>query len=934
MSAGFNVETYQLGKQDGINSGTGNVSQEVLDRIQKLENSQMNIANEYYCDFSKAEYIDKYKSTTEYTRYGIIPKQYKDNFFDSFDNDDIVDWDKCKSIGKVKGVNLIKLDSDTTLYGEFYTLPIKLKPFIGFKFNANIKIPTTENFEGQQEIKGGSLWFAQGTDNYGRVWMFRCDTYKYEAADVYLTIYNKDMSVYKDAIIIPGSKFFGPVTAVPGYGYSPCHNTASIIFSEENLCIIGFMMINAHKNGTDFQTSTVDSNNHHYEKNIITFVDENGNSSVKYNYINQNMTNYNYWCVNNHSSYHANFQPFFPARLSIQKNKIVYLSPVDARIFKQWNYDQGRCGKVILTPITGLLNDVNVTMTMKDWYGYYYEDNVTHWQNWCTRHASKSFKLNGISYSVITDYIKYDGSIGLGNIYISELKAADGTDTFSVDNKLTLSGTLATENYIFGFGGANGIHYSEVHKQLFVFSNSRTSNVINVTRFDVDWNARVLPSTMVINLKNPKTKSITISNTTYWGDSDFYLHYNERLKVFEDKDKLSLIYGSKNPITQRQQINYLSIDFDLDIIQPETQIHVSDGSAVNNVVNFDMIMLEDKNIILYSQGDRNDYNDATAEPNSHIYTPISKSINSKLTFYYATDTDLTWKAINLGEQRTLPKFANDIRIKAVLESNKRYNTSPSIRGLYVESWDNDHQESRQSEYYSNQISSMQNEGKAVLTADYDLNDGAIDWYVSYDGGINYSKINLNEEFVYTHVETPDFRIKAVLSVKDNAVNLPIVRSYTLKSTHVVLHSDLEEIQVNLMKTNFKIDTFTKASRNGLFKMVTDVFTNEDGIDKTKSDYLPFPLLGAVGGNYIVTVPQEISSSLVSVLITASEELDETDPNSKINYFASLDDGVTYMPIYPNVKAQLSNTNASKNTITIRAVFYGNAKLSALGIAWD
>lgn len=929
MSTGFNVETYQLGKQDGINSGTGNVSQEVLDRIQSLENNQLNIANEYYCDFTKAEYIDSYKSTIINTGHGIIPRQYKDTWFDPFDNDDNVDWDKSKNISFY--TNMIKLDSPTTNYGEFYTMPISLDPFIGFKFNANVKVPVTENFEGQEELKSGCLWFTKAVDNYGRIWLFRADTYKYEDSQVFLTIYNPDMTIYKEKVI-PGATFFGPANVYGSYRFSVAHNSASIVFSEENLCIIGFTMLLAEKNGQVNEVYTHDGNNSSHQKYIVNFIDENGNCAVKYNYL-LGMSVYNEYTVNYHGGYHGFVQPFHPCSLSIQKNKILMITELDARYYGYYSWDTNRIGRVVISPTTGLLNDVSIPVTYTHGYSNYYENNTTHYTTRVTRHGSHMFKRGDTSYKFITEYIPYSSYIGMDKIYLAELKINDNSLAFDVDKKYSLVVPTTPTPFVYGFGGANGIYYSEKYNYLYIFSNNTSANILNITRYDVDWSTKTTGTTLTVTLKNPKVKSISMSNTTFWG-SDYLNHYNERLKVIEDKDKLSLLYGSKNPLTATQQLNYTSIDFDMEIIQPETQLHVSDGTPNSNIVNFDMIVLSDRNILIYTQGNWNDYNDATAKLNSHLYATVTSTISSKLTFYYSTDTDLSWKVITPGEQKILTGLANDIRIKAVLESNNRYDSSPSISGLYVESWDNGLQESRQSEYYSTQISSIQNEGKAILTADYDLNDGTIDWYISYDGGQNFSKINLNEEFIYTHVQTPDFRIKAVLSVKDNAASLPVVRSYTLKSNHVVLHSDLEEIQVNLMKTNFKIDTLTRASRNGLFKMTTDVFSDENGIDKTKSDYLFYPLLGAVGGNYIVTVPQEINSGFSTLLITTSEILDETEPNSKINYFGSLDGGVTYTPIYPNIKAQLSNTNASKNTLIIKAVFYDDAKLSALGIAWD
>jgi|GEM_PF-5328655 len=941
MSAGFNIETYQIGKQDGIKSGTSQVSQEILDRIQKLENSQMNIANEYYCDFSKAEYIDSYKSSVANTGSGIIPYQYTAHWFDGFDNDDNIDYDKSKDIkfvsiksdNSLSYTSMVKLSTETTQYGEFFTKFIDLKPFIGFKFNANVKIPRTENLEGQNNLLSGNLWFAHGTDNYGRIWVFRADTYKFENSPVNLTIYNDDMTTYKE-LKIAGTDFFGPVQAAGAYNFSVAHNSATIIFSEENLCIIGFMMIFAEKNGYDSENAA-DGNCKSYIKDVVTFVNEDGAASPKLLARNRDTDQYNHpsW-VEGSEVQHIRYQAFNPCILSIQKNRVFVISAMEARLFQNNGYTTNRCLRAIITPSTGLLDDVSVKVTNTISCGDYYHDNWYH-HTYSTRAASKAFKRDGISYAFISGYIPAKTTtwcsvpyVTINQVFLSEVQINNDLPSYDTDNKLRLSAANQATTYIYGHGGANGLYYNEEYNYLYVFSNY-TDPILKVTRYEVDWKSKTKDT---IPLINPMVKEIQISASTYYPD-DYTSHYSEHLKVFDDGNKLSLMYGSKNPQSGYQQINYLSIGYDMEIINPESQIHVSSGDPKDRVCDFSIINLKNRDLIVYSIGDINDYTN-TAPNNSTIYSAASSIIYSTINFYYATDTDLTWKAVNPGEEKTLNVLANKISIKAVLESNKRYDTSPEIKGLYIESWDNDKQESRQSEYYSNQISMMQNEGKAVLTADYDLNNGTIDWYVSYDGGQNFSKVTLEKEFVYTHIEAPDFRIKAVLSVTDNAKKLPIIRSYTLKSNHVVLHSDLEEIQINLMKTNFKIDTLSKASRNGLFKMFIDVFSDEAGVDKSNSDYIFYPLDGAIGGNFIVTTPQIIDSNTVTILLTTSEILDDSEKNSHINYFASLDKGVTYIEIHPNIKAQLSNTNATSNNLIIKAVFYDNAKLSALGIAWD
>jgi hypothetical protein len=396
-----------------------------------------------------------------------------------------------------------------------------------------------------------------------------------------------------------------------------------------------------------------------------------------------------------------------------------------------------------------------------------------------------------------------------------------------------------------------------------------------------------------------------------------------------------LIFGSNNAITPaRRQITYISMDFDLNIVQPETQMHINDGSPVENVVAFDMIITDNYKQVIYSRGNKDDFVDTTALANNVIYKDRITNVASSIQFYYATDTDLIWRTVNPGDQKILTKPANDIRLRAVLQSSAVFNSSPVIHGLDIESWNNNNQTSRQSEYQSPRLDAMQNEGKAVLTADQDQGNGQIDWYVSFNGGVTWTPVTLNSEFLYNYTTTPDFRVRAVLSVTDNATKPPIVHSYTLKTSHMVMHSDLEEIQINLMKTNFKIDTYTKASKNGLLKMTIDTFSSDSAIDVANSDYYYYPMTGTVGGNYLRTKPEMIQGGVLTLLLTTDEVLDSTKTNSRILYEVSVDGGVTFKSIIPNTKLQLNNTNTTSDSLVLKAIFYDNAQLNAWGWAWD
>jgi hypothetical protein len=69
-------------------------------------------------------------------------------------------------------------------------------------------------------------------------------------------------------------------------------------------------------------------------------------------------------------------------------------------------------------------------------------------------------------------------------------------------------------------------------------------------------------------------------------------------------------------------------------------------------------------------------------------------------------------------------------------------------------------------------------------------------------------------------------------------------------------------------------------------------------------------------------------------LTTDEIIDKTKTNSHIEYEVSIDGGVTFKQINPNIKLQLNNTSSTQSTLVLKAIFYDNAQLSAWGWAWD
>ena len=125
---GLKVQTYQIARQNITSNGNTTDAPDLSDinsRLNRLENNQFNINNEYYCDFSKDEHINSL-STIINTGSGIIPRQYSDMYYCDFSIDDtMIDWEKSKNLALYNGKAGINVLS--TRYAELFTTPKPLK---------------------------------------------------------------------------------------------------------------------------------------------------------------------------------------------------------------------------------------------------------------------------------------------------------------------------------------------------------------------------------------------------------------------------------------------------------------------------------------------------------------------------------------------------------------------------------------------------------------------------------------------------------------------------------------------------------------------------------------------------------------------------------------------------------------------------------------
>ncbi|AGF59581.1 hypothetical protein B0P06_006037 [Clostridium saccharoperbutylacetonicum] len=931
--SGFNVETYEIFRKKNSIANEGNYDN-LSNRVAVLENNLMSINSTFTYDFDNDDYIDLYKSTVTMTSNGIIPKQYLNKTFINFnEDDDYVDYDNSTHINWDQIKKEIAIDDDSTLTGTLMLKEINVNSAVGMKFDCDYKNKDTISALLPQDLINGNLWFVSEVDNYGRLWVLSCQQFDYGTANnINFVIYNKDMSVYK-SYTLPNKALFNDNDTAAQY---PVFNSARIKFTDENVAVVVTRTIPTFKDG-----GHVEQNSNATFTDYVTLLNEIGN----YN----KLGSYSGYYIYNASQYIHVLCGSTPAEIELGKD-FIFVMPGSYKCYMSDNasYLNYRNRNFIGYEITGSLTDLTNVRLIKNAFKNSFP-RITGWEPGGSRYTvfrnsnvvyvNDFFHTFGASKELMGSPSCTDANISNSINQIYSLQCGINTETKSFSCE-----TLATDmNFVplsctsndvvtYSHNGFNGIYYAS-NGRLYIFGNSPLNSKDGLLNcYTVDWSSRKKGSLVVNNVFSKKVQLETCS----FAESEFNVYDNlpnsnssTFMKIIEHKNKLHLFFMAPQSDTIRRLcLKYMSFDYDLTLIAEETIIYAQESDS-KKLQDFNVSIFNDELLVLYSVGDRTDPRENNQY--SQLYAVKIGYVTSTVKFYYLDDAKRVWTNINSGDEVKFVSPVSEVYMKAVLESDT-YDCSPTINNITIQTWNNNNGVSRQSEYYSKRIEEVQDDGKGVLSADYEANDGVIDWFVSYDGGQIYNKINLNEEFVFTHLDAPDFRVKAVMSVTDNAKKLPIIHSYTLKTNSLVLHSDLEEIQINLIKTNFKIDTYTRASKNGLMKMTIDTLSDENFIDQKNSKYTFYNSYGYAGGNYLQTKPEEVNEKVRSILLSVDEICE--NPNSKIIYYASADGGLNFKEIKPNVKTQLTNVNTEKDQIVMKAVFYEGAKLNAWGWAWD
>ena len=863
---------------DGSNVG-GVESQEVMNRLERLENQQRRVSVEHtYAlnSMSNISSLDKIAVTSD----GSELLKSENCFIDEFDDDSSIDLSISMNVTVDSGA--VRLDNTSNIYtnGSFTTLPIEVEPTDNITLKASEILPHTYGSD-ISEI-ASTQWIAVAKDPNERVWIFTADHTTY-SSDIkfYYTIYNKDGSVFKEtdsfssgttkyALMFGSSITFDSLgrtnltcmardTKTPyGYhwGYDSTHGTGSAPTATTGY---GF------GNGGLIFRFVFDSSGNLVSTDRYLRYTAPGCRGLGLPDIPELLFSSKGYAVRNNggTAYMYSLTASFDA--VVKTNFQLFLVNSDGELSEQ-------------TTFGGSGSNTNSTSTFHTGI-FKHEDDI---------------------YLIESDPAVFSASTRASGLRLRKVKMTG--NVLSVVSVCTIPSTYAPYRVC---GGLNTWHYNSVDKHLYLFSSS--SSDLTVAKYEI----------LDTGLNLIKTSNIKLVGTVYSRNTPFA---GGRAKFIDDGDMMHISFLCKGDGNAPSSLHYICIDTECRVVTNDFLVSAYDSKHIND---FYMILSDNHMYFFYGYG------------------TVTSSGNSDNAYWNSQPTSIDYQVLNIntgvwhdienGQTITLDSETDKVKLRAFLKS-PQYGTTPMVERMVLEYTPVDGKHNTSGEVTSARVSAVSSTGRGTLNADYDLNDGSINWFISYDGGVTWRNIDLGVDFTYSYVNAPDFRVKAVISIPDYTAKSPVIRSFTLRTDSVVLHSDIEELQINLMKTNFKIDSYTNAVKNDLLKMSIDVFSDTSHIDLINSDFVYDTTAKTVGGVELVSLPDVTSNKLGCVLLTSDEILPNAD--SYIEYFASKDGGITFYPLTVDVVTNIPSGTNDTNTLILKALFHNGARLNAWAWAWN
>ncbi|WP_426455484.1 hypothetical protein ACP26L_36300 (plasmid) [Paenibacillus sp. S-38] len=390
-----------------------------------------------------------------------------------------------------------------------------------------------------------------------------------------------------------------------------------------------------------------------------------------------------------------------------------------------------------------------------------------------------------------------------------------------------------------------------------------------------------------------------------------------------DGNVLRLAYPVGSGAASGVSLRYVSISLTGTVVDVDTEVAGYDGQWKERPA---MYRDADGAIkLLYAS-----YTNVTGSTNPPGKSMRATNMNtpSSVSFFLSNDGGVTYIPASLGVQANFPKTGNKVRVRMELKSPNT-SVTPVVRGYTVIEGNNTTNSEITRTFISSSIPAVTPVSKAMLLVDQELNGGSIMYYLSNDGGRTWAEVTPGKELVFPDYIGSDLRVKAVLHYPLTASLSPYLRGYSITSYNLVTSADINTVNINLMKTNFKIDSQMNAMRNSMKNMMVDVFSDETGIDKSKSTHTYDTVGRSVSSGVVYSLPESTTFTPVSVVLTVDATV-PTDGN--ITYEVSRNGGNTWTTIYPETLLNISKQTTGQQLV-IRANITGTAVLRAWALAW-
>lgn len=495
----------------------------------------------------------------------------------------------------------------------------------------------------------------------------------------------------------------------------------------------------------------------------------------------------------------------------------------------------------------------------------------------------------------LTAWIKLD----LGSIYkIKLIKVLNGYISSSYSTKFTVAISTDDVNYtdVATITGLTGQVWTDI--ELSVPTDTRYIKIYN---FD--------------------------SNTTYayLGEVEVYEENSitdvasAPISVIKDGNIYKIAFVSNKENATYTNIHYCEIRNDFTIVRKDTNV-TSDVSYNDNIPN--IYKHPDGTLRIMYSSNRLNANYYVIDETIYTLTP------TQATYKLSNDGGLTWVNATPGQQVAFPTKNNRLKVRIDL-SSPLLDMTPELLGYTVQEWSADGPGAIIGEFVTTTLPTTEPAVRFTLTANQLLNGGTIEWYISNDGGLTWIPVTLGQQTSFPNPINADVRIKAVINSPMGQAQSPVITEYKLVTSSTVMFSDFNNLQINLMKTNFKLDSIANTSRNAMKNLIIDTFNDTTGIDDTKSTYVFDDVNKCVKSGTVVSVVENLLVPPQYILLTVDEKLN----SGSIAYYVSRDNGVTWSQINPNVKTDISSQPAN-NKLVVKAVITGDAELSAWAYAWS